>query len=141
MFRCIGGHNRLLMSGGICLCGGLQYLSLVVYILDNLCMHSLLWGRGNGRYQLVLIMVLWYHMLQLYRVRRIVIFGHCLRCQALYVEALCRLQQRWQLCMVDTHLAAVDKLQQCLQIVGIHARQHNHGMLAWRILKEGREEE
>lgn len=71
------------------------------------------------------------------RVSRVVILvGDGLGCQPLDVQALCRLQQRWQLRVIDADLAAINKLQQRLQIARRNAGQHHDRMLACCILRK-----
>lgn len=71
------------------------------------------------------------------RVSRVVILvGDGLWGQALDVQALCRLQERWQLGVIDADLAAIDKLQERLQIARRNAGQHHDRMLACCILSE-----
>lgn len=72
--------------------------------------------------------------MQLNRCVVVVVFCDRLRCQALDVETMRRLQQRRQLRMVDAHFAAIDKLEQRLQVAGGDAGQHDDRVLAWRVL-------
>lgn len=75
------------------------------------------------------------------RVRGVVVLvRHRLRRQALDVETVGGLQQGRQLRVVNTHLAAVHKLQQRLQVVGVHAGQHDDRMFARGVLRGGRGE-
>lgn len=70
------------------------------------------------------------------RVSRVIILvGDGLGCQPLDVQALCRLQQRWQLRVIDADLAAINKLQERLQIACRNAGQHHDRMLACCILR------
>lgn len=76
------------------------------------------------------------------RIRRIVILvTDGLRCQPLNVQALCSLQQRWQLRMINADLAAINKLQESLQVARRHAGQHHNWMLACCILRKRSEAE
>lgn len=66
----------------------------------------------------------------------VVLVRHILRRQTLNVQAMRGLQQRRQLRVVHADLAAVDKLQQRLQIVRVDAGQHDHRVLAGRVLEQ-----
>lgn len=62
-----------------------------------------------------------------------------LRCQTLNVEALCRLQQRRQLRVIHADFAAINKLQESLQVARRNAGQHYNWMLACRVLRMSKE--